>query len=165
LARKKTPAKTPARKTQIPPRQSPSTSPVGPTPSDAGSEVARRDNGQVVPRQGAKGKPAAERSHGADDDQLDGIEAQREVRKLGARILVFLLLLLGCAIDLAFIGGWLVMHQLADQCFELLGSMARVTRVERQIMEYMFDGVTLALVGAYILRDLYVSVRRIWRSW
>jgi hypothetical protein len=128
--------------------------PAGPE-AEVRGEVKRK-----VPRQRSGVAPRHGGSHADGDVDVPG-----EVKGLLRRLGLFALLLLGAVIDLAFIGVWIILHQWANHWFDQVGSLPRITHIDKQIMEIMFDGATLTLLAAYVVRDLYLSVRRLWRSW
>jgi hypothetical protein len=107
--------------------------------------------------------PGPDESGGTDGDSELAIDVRDDIRAFRTRVWIFGQLLLGGLLDLVFIGLWILMQRFGDFCFDHFDSMKGMTHVKRQIMELMFDGATLSLVAAYILRDLYLSIRRIWR--
>ncbi len=87
--------------------------------------------------------------------------------ELGAqwtRLEIFGTVLLGVAIDLVFLIVWASLQQGAHYAFDLLGKLPGMTGIIRQTLEYVFDFATLTVVVAYISRDLWLSIRRIWRT-
>jgi len=70
----------------------------------------------------------------------------------------------GVLVDLAFLIVWVLLQQSAHWIIRFLGELPGMRRVFLAGMEYLFDGATLALVAAYVLRDVWLSIQRIWRS-
>ncbi len=70
---------------------------------------------------------------------------------------------LGLAIDLMFLGVWLVLQQSAHWLFDRIGELPGVVTIFRIVLELLFDGATLAVVGAYVVRDVVLTVKKIWR--
>jgi hypothetical protein len=86
-----------------------------------------------------------------------------DIAALGARLKVFGMALLATVIDLLFVAGWILLHELADiWLFSRLGRLPGVEFYVVTAFEYLMAGSTGLLVSVYIIRDLMTSVRRIW---
>ncbi len=86
-----------------------------------------------------------------------------EFRALGNRLTVLGVALLSILIDLAFVGLWLGMQHLARAAFDLLSPHSSLEELVYGTVEVISIGSTLVVVAAYVLRDLVLSVRRIWK--
>jgi hypothetical protein len=129
--------------------------PAKSTPREAGLAKTSRARRRVDPAEG-DGEVSRDRR---------SINMLQDVKDLGGRLWSFGLLLTGIVVDLSFMGVWLILHHLASDIFDHVGPASRISHMEKQIMEILFDAATLAILVAYVVRDLYLSVRRIWRSW
>jgi hypothetical protein len=83
---------------------------------------------------------------------------------LQTRLKIFGSVLLAVVIDVGFLVAWVVIQQLLHYAVKLLGELSGMTEALLRGMEYLFDGAMFVVVAAYVVRDVWVSVCRIWRS-
>jgi hypothetical protein len=86
-----------------------------------------------------------------------------EFRALRDRLTVLGVALLSILIDLAFLVVWLAVLQLARAMFDQLSGHSRSAAIVYQILEVVSIGSTLVVVVAYVVRDVMLSVQRIWK--
>jgi hypothetical protein len=91
-------------------------------------------------------------------------EAPTPFHELGNRLNVFATAILGLVVDLLFVALWIVIHQLAEYFYHWLGELPGMDGVLALTVKYLLTGSTLIVVGAYVVRDVHLAIRRIWGS-
>lgn len=91
------------------------------------------------------------------DDLLD------EATNIAVRLRVFGSVAVTSLIDLVFLLVWALLHKASQWGLQQIGDLAGVGDVMVQVLQWIFDVATLLVVVVYVVRDLVLSVRRIWR--
>ena len=139
------------------PRDDPEMSMV-PGQRNASSEVV-----EAVPK-GEELPPARTVDQSHMEKAAQASTAMDALREQLDKAKAFGVMAIGVLVDLAFLIIWVLLHQAAHWAIHLLGDLPGMRQVFLTAMEYLFDVATLALVAAYVLRDVWRSIQRIWRS-
>jgi hypothetical protein len=138
-------------------------------------------NGADTGQGGAAGEVATPEEHRpeADEDAESGAHAgevahrppvaergeiAEDLRDLAKRVRILGIALAGIAIDLGFLGGWLVLIKVFHELVYKLGTVPGVPEGLQAVLTDFFDIATLVGVLSYVVRDAIKSVKRVWKK-
>ena len=90
--------------------------------------------------------------------------AKAEMQGLRTRLGVLAVVLLSTAIDAVFMVAWVALQLVAHRALEWLGTLPAGDQLVVLVFRVGFAVSTLAVVGTYVIRDVLISVPRIWKQ-
>jgi len=107
--------------------------------------------------------------HGPQLADTNEVQLVKEMRPVRGRAAVFSALLVTTVVDLIFLAIWVALqdagyiglHMLAETARRHVGGLPRANSLVADVLDYLFIGSTSLVVVVFLVRDFWLTVKRV----